>query len=686
VETRASRIRTIAIIGQGGVGKTSVADALLFAAGAGTRLGRVDEETSLLDTEPEEMKRRCSITSSIHHGTWNKHEINIIDTPGQGNFVSDAHFALRGASAALLVVDPTTPVRAESVKAWGWARELGLPSLVVVNRLDREEADFEGVLAALAAKLDIKPVPIGLPIAAAGAMGGVVDLLASKACLYEDDGGAFTTGEIPAELADQAETMRAEAVEAAAEGDDELLEKYLEDGELEDADLHKGLRAAVAAGELHPVLCVSAAGNVGFPQLLDAIVDLLPPPSDLVPVPGKGADGAVEIAPDPEAPFAGFVFKTLIDQHAGQLAVIRVLAGTLTTDLQPLNVRSEEKERLGHLLKLEGKKTVEVKEAVVGDLVAVAKLKDTHAGDTLCDPARVVAAPPFEPLNPAISFAVEAEKRGEEDKAMQGLRKMAEEDLALHVDRDEDSGEILVSGAGQLHVEVACERLQRKYGVPVLLKAPKIPYRETLRKKVQAHGRLKKQSGGHGQFADCKIEVEPLPRGEGFEFVDKIVGGAIPRQFIPAVEKGVREAMKTGVLSHCPVVDVRVTLHDGQFHDVDSSEMAFKVAGSMAFKDAMEQGKPALLEPYVHMEITVPDSAMGDVMGDLNARRAKVEGMEPNGPDQTIKAKVPMAEVLRYASDLTSMTQGAGSFEMSFSHYELAPENVVAKVKAELDA
>jgi elongation factor G len=437
---------------------------------------------------------------------------------------------------------------------------------------------------------------------------------------------------------------------------------------------------------LLPVLCGSAAKNIGFPQLLDAINALLPAPEDAAAVVAKQNGEDVEVAPDPSAPVSAFVFKTIVDPHAGHLSVMRVMSGTLKHDSQLINSRTESKERVGHLLRIDGKKTSQVDAATVGEIVAVAKLKDTRSGDSLAEPSRAVALPPFAELTPAISFAIEAKKRGDEDKATQGLMRLCEEDLALKVERDEATGEILVSGSGQLHVETACERLERKYNVAVELKAPKVPYRETIRKSVKAHGRLKKQTGGHGQFADCKIEVDPLPRGGGFEFVSKIVGGAIPRGFIPAVEKGVHEAMRAGSIAGYPVVDVKVTLYDGQYHDVDSSEMAFKVAGSMAFKDALEQAKPCLLEPYVSLSVNVPDECMGDVMGDLNSRRAKVEGMEQQGHAEVIKAKAPLSEILRYAPDLTSMTSGRGAFEMGFSHYEQLPEHLVQRVVQDAQA
>ncbi len=679
-----SRIRTVAVAGQGGVGKTSIADALVFAAGGATRLGRVDDETSLFDFEPEEMRRRCSITTSLHHFAWNKHEVTILDTPGQGNFVADTHYALRGSCGVVQVIDASTPLRAEASKVWNWAGELGQPVLFVLNKCERPEADVDARLEELREQLGARPVLITVALRAGESMDGVVDVVSGCGYAYENDSGKFKAAPVPASAAERVVLLRSAVTEAAAESDDELLEKYLEAGDLSLDDIRKGLRKSILARTVQPVLCVSASANVGIVQLLDAIVDLMPAPSELPGVAAKNEDGAsVVLAPDPASPFAGFVFKTIVDPHVGHLSVMRVVSGTVTADTNVINPMTRTKERFGHLLKLEGRKTKEVDSATVGEVIAVAKLRDTHAGQTLADAAHPVEIEGFSPVTPTISFAVEARKRGEEDKAAQGLHKLCEEDLALHVDRDEETGEILVSGSGQLHVEVACERLERKYSVAVVLKAPKVPYRETVRAKVPAHGRLKKQSGGHGQFADCKIEIEPMQRGGGFQFVDKIVGGSIPRNYIPAVEKGVRDALKAGTVAGYPVVDVKVTVTDGQYHDVDSSEMAFKVAGSMAFKDGFAQARPTLLEPFVLIEVSVPDECMGDVMGDLNSRRAKVEGMEQRGHAQVIRAKVPMAEVLRYAPDLTSMTSGRGSFEIAFSHYEPVPEHLVAKIVSE---
>ncbi|MFN2425309.1 MAG: elongation factor G [Candidatus Binatia bacterium] len=680
-----SRIRTVALAGQGGAGKTSIADALAFAGGGHSRLGRVDDETSLFDTEPEELRRRCTITTSLHHFAWNKNEVTILDTPGQLNFVADTHYALRGAAGVVQVVDATTPVRAEAGKVWKWGADLGQPVFFVVTKCDRADADVDARLIELHEELGARPVLLTIPILEGGTMTGVVDVLDQKAFVYEGATGKCKTGEIPDALVERAAELRSKLAESAAEGDDELLEKYLDKGDLGHDDMIKGLGESMLARTCQPVLCVSGTANIGIVQLLDAIERLFPAPLALPAAHAKDDHGAdIEIEPDPAAPFAGFVFKTISDPHVGQLSVFRVMSGTLTADTPVVNASTRNKERLGHLLKLEGRKTREVDAATVGEVIAVAKLKDTHAGQTLADVARPVQIEGFDPVTPAISFAVEAKKRGEEDKAMQGLLRICEEDLAFHVDRNEETHQILVSGCGQLHVEVVCERLERRYGVAVVLKAPQVPYRETIRAKVPAHGRLKKQSGGHGQFADCKIEMEPLPRGGGFEFVDRVVGGAVPRNYIPAIEKGVLDGLKAGTLAGYPVVDVRVTLVDGQYHDVDSSEMAFRVAGSMAIKEGLPQAKPVLLEPFGSLVVTAPDACMGDVLGDLNSRRAKVEGMEQRGHSEVIRAKVPMAEVLRYATDLTSMTSGRGSFDISFSHYEPVPEQLTAKLVSEL--
>jgi elongation factor G len=682
-----TRIRTVALVGQGGAGKTTLADALAFAGGGLARLGRVDDGTSIFDTEPEEQRRRCSITSSLHHLAWNRHEVTILDTPGQGNFVADAHYALRGAAGVVLVVDATTPLRAEAAKAWNWAADLELPAFLVVSKCDRPEADLEARLAELSEDLGLRPVLMTMPIAEGGAIRGVVDVLDLKAFVYDGASGKCTAGEIPASMAGSAREWRAKLAEAAAEGDDELLAKYLDQGDLEHDDMLKGLSESMLARTCQPVVCLSGLANVGMVQLLDAIERLFPAPCTMPPARGKDDHNLdIEIAPDPAAPFAGFVFKSIHDAHVGQLSVFRVMAGTVTADTPCVNAETGKSERLGHLLKMEGRKTREVASATVGEVIAVAKLKDTHAGQTLADASRAVRIEAFDPVTPAISFAIEAKKRGEEDKAMQGLQRLCEEDLALHVDRHEETHQILVSGSGQLHLEVACERLERKYGVGVVLKSPQVPYRETIRAKAPGHGRLKKQSGGHGQFADCRVEVEPLGRGAGFEFVDRVVGGSIPRNYIPAVEKGAVDALKSGVLAGFPVVDVRVTLLDGQFHDVDSSEMAFRVAGAMAVREALAAAGPTLLEPFGALTVTAPDACMGDVLGDLNSRRAKVEGMEQRGHAEVIRAKVPMAEALRYATDLTSLTSGRGTFDIAFSHYEPVAEALAARVVAEVKA
>jgi elongation factor G len=486
-------------------------------------------------------------------------------------------------------------------------------------------------------------------------------------------------------MADQASAAREKLVEAIAEANDDLLEKYLDAGELGDDDLRRGLREAITAGKIFPVLCGAGAKLVGAVSLLDALVDFCPSPVDLPAATGDDPKTGSEVqrAASVTDPFSARIVKTVIDPFAGKLSIFRVFSGQIAADTTIYNSTKQTKEKLGHLFKLEGKKQAQIAKAVAGDIVAVAKLKEAATGDTICDEKTQTYYPRFRDFEPAISFALEAKTKGEEDKVMSGLHRLQEEDPALHLQRDPQTKEIILGGVGQLHVEVAIERLKRKFGAEVLLKAPKVPYKETIKGKAQAQGRLKKQTGGHGQFADTYVEVEPLTRGSGFEFVDKIVGGVIPRNFIPAVEKGVREALTEGGIAGYPVVDVRVTLFDGSYHTVDSSEMAFKIAAATGFKAAMEKARPVLLEPIMALDITVPDDAMGDVIGDVNARRGKVLGVEPKGHNQIIKTRVPMSEVLKYAPDLNSMTAGRGSFHIEFSHYEELPGHLVEKVVKE---
>ena len=680
-----AQIRNLILIGHGGVGKTTLAEALLLTGAAATTLGRTDDGSSNFDIEPEEQKRKSSIFTGLHHVSWKKHEVNLLDAPGYASFMHDTSNCLRAATTAVLVVSPNGETRGDDERVLEWARELGVPAIAFVSRLDRERADFEQALADLAQALERKPVPVELPIGSEAGFRGVVDLLRQKAWFVQGEGGQAREGEVPAEMVDAVRAAREKLVESIAEANDSLLEKYLDAGELGDDDLRAGLREAIAAGKIFPVLCGSGTKLIGAAPLLDFVVESCPSPVDLPPAIGDDPKTGSEVS-RPAAvgePFSAQIVKTVIDPFAGKLSVFRIFSGQVAGDTTVYNSTKQAREKLGHLFKLEGRKQSQVAKAFAGDIVAVAKLKEAATGDTLCDEKVQTYYPKFRNFEPAISFALEAKTKGDEDKIMSGLHRLQEEDPALHLQRDAQTKEIILGGVGQLHVEVAIERLKRKFGAEVLLKAPKVPYKETIRAKAQAQGRLKKQTGGHGQFADTYLEVEPLPRGGGFEFVDKIVGGVIPRNFIPAVEKGVREALLEGSLAGYPVVDVRVTLFDGSYHTVDSSEIAFKIAAATGFKAAVEKARPVLLEPIMGLEITVPDDAMGDVIGDVNSRRGKVLGVEPKGHSQTIKARVPMSEVLKYAPDLNSMTAGRGSFHIEFSHYEELPAHLVDKVVKE---
>jgi len=681
-----ARIRNIGIVGQGGVGKTLLADALILAAGGATRLGRTDDGTSLFDIEPEEVRRKTSISTAIHHVGWRKHELTIVDTPGYAVFLAETRTALPAVTGAVFVLSPHGEVKVELERVWGWCSELGIPAIGYMSRLDREETDVVEALAPVARVVDAKVIPIAIPIGTTTGLRGYVDLVTMKAMTAASDFAAPQAGPIPDDLTATAGEYRDRLLEAVAETDDTLLEHYLEGGELTEEEIRRGLRLGVLGRKLLPVLVGTAARGIGVHAVLDAAVDLLGSPIDLPPIEAIDAKSGqpVERPTDPAAPFAGVVFKTVNDPFAGKLSIIRVVSGRAASDSTVLNTSHGSKERLGQLLRLEGKKQAPIASAIAGEICAVAKLKETATGDTLADEKAPVLLPKLPTFEAVMSFAAQPKSKADEEKATQALHRMMEEDLALHIDRDPESREIIVSGSGQLHIEVVVERLKRKYGVEVELKAPKVPYRETIKGRAEAQGKLKKQSGGRGQFADTWIKIEPLPRGSGFEFVDEVVGGSIPRQYIPAVEKGIREAMPRGILTGSPVVDFRITLFDGSYHDVDSSEMAFKIAASLGFKDALAKARPILLEPVMHLEVTVPDESMGDVIGDLNSRRGRVLGVDPKPPHQVIRAEVPMAEVLKYAPDLRSMTSGRGDFHMSFAHYEEVPPHLSERVIKEV--
>mgnify|MGYP001157817618 CR=1 FL=1 len=680
------RIRNIGIVGQGGVGKTFLADALVLAAGATSRLGRVDDGSSLFDFEPEEIRRKTTIFTALHHFDWKKHAVTIADTPGYSVFQADTRAALAAMTGAVLVLSPHGEVKVELERAWGWCGELKVPAIAFLSKLDREETDLEAALAPVARALGTRVVPLALPIGSAAGFAGYVDLIAMKAYTFAADFGSAKEGPIPSELEAAVGEHRDRLLEAVAEADDTLLEHYLEGGELSEDEVRRGLRQAVLERKFLPLLVGSAHKGIGVAALLDAAVELLASPAEMPSIEAIDAKSGspVERPADPAVPFAAFVFKTIIDPFAGKLSVMRVVSGRAASDSAVHNTSHDVRERFGQLLRLEGKKQSPIAAAIAGEICAVAKLKDTATGDTLADEKAPVLLPKLPTFDAVISFAVQPKSKADEEKATQALHKMMEEDPALHVERDAESREIIVSGSGQLHVEVAVERLKRKYGVEVELKAPKVPYRETIKGRAEVQGKYKKQSGGRGQYGDAWIKLEPLPRGGGFEFVDEIVGGVIPRQYIPAVEKGIREAMHRGILTGSEVVDFRVRLFDGSYHTVDSSEMAFKIAASMGFKEALQQAKPVLLEPIMHLEVAVPDESMGDVIGDLNSRRGKVLGVDPKPPHQVIRAEVPMAEVLKYAPDLRSMTSGRGDFHMSFSHYEEVPPHLAERVIKEV--
>ena len=675
------KLRNIALIAHGGAGKTSLAEVMLFDAGVTNRLGRVEDGTAAMDFEPEELKRNISISTAFHQFPWKKHTINIIDTPGDQNFFSDTRTCMQAADSVIVLVDAVDGVKVQTELGWDFAEEFGLPCTIFINKLDRERADFFRAFSEAVEIFQPKPIIIQLPIGKEDKFNGVVDLLAMRAFIYDENGKAKTV-EIPADMAEQVESARENLIENIAEADDELLERYLEGESLSDDEIIAALKKGTLKRALVPVLCGSATKNIGINLLQDFIVQCLPSPLDRGTWKADDPKGEteIELTPDPDAPFSAFIFKTVADPYAGRLSIFRIVSGTLGPDGTFFNTNKDTRERFTQLLRITGKEQKTVEGAGPGDIVAVSKLKESTTGDTLCDEKNKVRFTLADPMPSLISFALVPKSKGDEDKVFTSLQKLLEEDTALKVDRNSETKEILISGLGNIHIEVTVEKLKRKYNVEVELNVPKVPYRETIRKKVRVQGKHKKQTGGHGQYGDCWIQLEPLPRGQGFEFVDAIVGGVIPKGYIPAVEKGIVESCQKGVLAGFPCIDFRATVDDGSYHAVDSSEMAFKVAGSLAFKKASTQAEPVLLEPIMAVNITIPDEYMGDVMGDLNGRRGRVLGMDNKGKNQIINAGVPMSEMLTYAPDLRSMTGGRGIFSMKFSHYDEVPVQVAQKI------
>ena len=678
-------IRNVAIVGHGGSGKTSLTSAMLYDAGAVNRLGKVEDGTTVTDFDPDETARQISLSTALAHCEWEKTKLNLLDTPGYGNFIQEARVALRVADTALVNVCGVAGVEVQTEKVWQFADEFSPARILVINRLDRDRSSFSRALTSIQETFGREAVPIQLPIGAEKDFAGVVDLIKMKAYTSKgDDKGSFDTGDIPDAMQDEAATARATLMEMVAEVDDALMEKYFEAGELSSDELVDGLKQAMAAGSIYPVLAASGTQNIGVRQMMDVLVELSPAPDAKGESAGKDASGGeVTRKISVDEPASAYIFKTMADPFAGRISLFRVVSGALKSDTTYHNTVNDVDERVGSLALLQGKDPLPVDEIRAGDLGSIAKLKESRTGDTLAEKSSPIVYPRVEFPEPVISFAIEPKSRGDEEKISQALQRMAEEDAMLRFHRDE---ELILSGTGQLHIEVVVSRLKEKFGVEVELHPPKVPYRETIRASTEAHARHKKQTGGHGQFADCHVRFEPLESGADFQFANEVFGGAIPKQFIPAVEKGIQEARTRGFLAGYPMVDFKATVFDGKHHPVDSSEMAFKIAGSMAFKEAMEKCKPTILEPVMDVEITVPDDNTGDVMGDLNSRRGRTQGMDSKGSSTSIKAQVPMSEMLTYEPALTSMTGGRGAFHMEFSHYEEVPSHLISKIVADRKA
>jgi len=680
-------IRNIALIGHGHSGKTSLAAAVLYAAGATNRLTRVDEGNTLTDFDDDEVQRKVTISTALAFAEWKKCKINLLDTPGFNIFINDTRAALVAADSAVVLVDGVAGVEVQTEKVWGFAEELKLPCAILINKLDRERASFERTLESVHANFGRAAIPIQLPLGEERDFRGVIDLLRMQANLYEADGsGQGLQTEIPGELAEAAQKGHEALVEMIAEGNDALLEEFFEHGALTPEHMLGGLREAVLERRIFPVLCASALHAIGPDLILNFALENFPAPVERQSIPAGIGEQALTRPVSDSDPVSAFVFKTIADPFAGRVSYFKVYTGVLKNDAGLQNSRTGGNERLAHIGCLLGKAIQPVTELHAGDIGAVAKLKETLTGDTLCDKSAPVAYAPVKLPEPSIAYAIEAKSRQDEDRMGNAVQRILEEDHSLRFYRDAQTKEFLLAGSGQQHVEVIVSRLKKRYGVDVTLKAPKIPYRETIRGTADVQGRHKKQTGGHGQFGDCRIRMEPLPRGAKFEFVNDIFGGSIPRNYIPAVEKGVLEAAETGFLAGYPVVDFRVTLYDGSYHEVDSSELSFKLAARKAFKAAMQQARPALLEPIMNVEIEAPVEYAGDLMGDLNGRRGRISGMDTRGGIQIVRAQVPMAEMLNYQNDLISMTQGRASFTMEFSHYDFVPQlqtdKIIAAAKA----
>ncbi|MEE8127659.1 MAG: elongation factor G [Nitrospinaceae bacterium] len=676
------QIRNVAFVGHAGAGKTSVVEGLLYLSGVSDRLGKVGDNSSIMDYDPDEVRRGHSINASFAVSEWQKHKFNILDTPGNGNFIADTPGCIRVSDGVVVVIAADSGIQFYTEKVWQWADESSLKRIVFINKMDSEQASIQSILESLKKKFNAQPFLMHVPVGSADKFSGIVDLVENKYYAYEKDGkGSGTASEIPDEVKDEVESRRAELVEAVAEADDKLIEAYLDKGELTDEEFDTGLKKGVESGQLVPVILGSALHNIGTDRLAKAIIDFLPSPDQSPSQLAKTLSGeeVIEVKPG-NGMFASLVFKTIADPYAGKLTLFRVYSGSVKPDTSVFNANHETVERVGQLFALQGKKQIPLPEIIAGDMGTVAKLKVTTTGDTLTTKGKGVQFDPIVFPNPVLARAMVPKTRADEEKISNSLHRLVEEDPTLKVERDAQTHELLVSGMGAEHLDVIIERLKRRFGVEVDVKPPKVPYRETIRGKTKVQGKHKKQSGGRGQFGDTWLEISPLPRGGGFEFENRIVGGAIPKTYIPAVEKGVHEAMAQGVLAHYPMVDVKVSLYDGSYHDVDSSEMAFKIAGSIGFKKGVLECKPILLEPIMTMEVIVPSEFIGDVIGDLNSKRGKILGVDANDDNQNVRAHVAMASILNYAQELRALTSGRGIFVMEYDHYDVVPDHLTAKI------
>ena len=679
-------IRNVGLVGHGGSGKTSLAEAILYFSGVSDRLGQVGDVSSVMDYDPDEVKHGHSIDASVAFCEVNATKLNLVDMPGSSNFIADTPACLRVVDGLIFVISAVEGVQFYTEKIWNWADQLNLPRIIFLNKLDHERANIAPILESIKNKFKKNPVFMQLPNATGENFSGVVDLIDNHYVSYNKGGkGNGTTGETPSDIKDEMEISHADLMEAVAEVDDELIEVYLEQGELTEEEFSKGLKEGIQNGQLIPVVCGSALNSIGVDLLLKAAIKYLPSPDLRAPVAAKRLkdDSEVTCCANEGKSTSGLVFKTIADPYAGKLTLFRMFSGSLKGDSTIYNSTQDASERVGQLYMLQGKKQVQVSEISEGDMGTMSKLKSTITGDTLSDAEEKVVFPPITFPLPVFSRALEPKTRADEEKISNALHRLLEEDPTLAMERSAQTGQLLLSGLGQVHFDVTLERLKRRFGVEVVVKAPKVPYREAIKGSTKVQGKYKKQTGGKGQFGDTWIEISPLKRGEGYIFEDKIVGGAIPKTYIPAVNKGIQEAMAGGIIAHCPMVDVKVSLYDGSYHNVDSSEMAFKIAGSLGFKKGVLDCKPILIEPVMNMEIVVPSDHVGDIMGDINSKRGKIQGIDSGDDTQTIRAYVPMAEVLNYAADLTSMTGGQGMFVMEYDHYEDVPEHLMQKITEE---